>query len=456
MQGISGIKQSEKTDFSHIALVLLTAISALSIIFVGINGLLGSILGVLVILSIPLLFNKPSLFLFFALFIYPFTRFLPLDDKFIITGSLYVLSFPCAIWLMTKQFKSDAKDFGYLRFIFLYMVIIVLNFIRPDSSFTDLLKEGGRAFFAIFTIMATHNYIRENQDSIYKFIGYISYLFNTIAIIALLQYLTKIGGIVNEGIYRVRGTFFNFNDYGYAITIFLCLAFYVLLTSQKHRFYWILTIILNLIALVGTFSKTSILAAALIALTMSMFLPWKIKFRLFISLIVLGGGMFIFLSTSGIIGGLILRFSDTSSLEWRYQMWINLYNMILEGNILFGQGIEASRRYLQFLVPFGESYAPHNVYLETAFDYGIFGFIAFITIFLLVIKKGFELISDKLPSSSNSAVAGTAIIALVAVTLVQNFVSNAFYDRANNIFFWVIITILICCYKYYQPVKRVE
>ncbi|OGI04071.1 MAG: hypothetical protein A2104_00130 [Candidatus Melainabacteria bacterium GWF2_32_7] len=335
----------------------------------------------------------------------------------------------------------------------MYVAVILLNYFRPDTSVVELAKTFGLIFFAIFSILAVHNYIERDQENIHKLTRYLSYLFNAIAVIAIGQYATGIGGMVNEGFYRVRGTFYNFNEYGYALSLFVCFALYVLLTSKKHKFYWICTIILNIIALAATFSKTSIINTALIFMIMGLFLPWKRKIQLFVASSVMSTLLAVFLIYTGTLNALILRFMDTASLEWRFAMWRNLYNLILQGNILLGQGINASKHFLDNIVPLGESNAPHNVYLETAYNFGLIGLIPFIMIFIFLLFQGISIFMDKGIPENHNRIIGTSIIVITVITMIQNFVSNAYYDRAANVIFWVILTLLVCCYKRYKKEK---
>ncbi|MCK7516050.1 MAG: hypothetical protein MZV70_76815 [Desulfobacterales bacterium] len=105
--------------------------------------------------------------------------------------------------------------------------------------------------------------------------------------------------------------------------------------------------------------------------------------------------------------------------------------MIIQGNVLIGQGVNASKQFLEVLVPLGESFAPHNVYLEAAYNFGIIGLIAFLGIFLLILFKGISIFFDfSLPNNQNRLIGATLII-IALITIIQNFVSNAFYDRAG-------------------------
>jgi O-antigen ligase len=450
MENISGLNQVEKVKYSYIFIIGLMILAAFAVAILGIKGLILSILGLTGLILAPLLYNKPKLFLFFSLLVYPFTRFLPLNDKFIITGVLYTLSLPCVFWIIKKYFRKVSTHSFYLWAMVTYIAVILLNFIRPGTSMVELAKEFGTTFFGIFIILAIYNYVERSWENLHKLTKYLSYLFNIIALIAIGQYVTGIGGMVNEGFYRVRGTFYNFNDYAYVLSLFICFALYVLLSSNKHRFYWIMTIGINLVALSATISKTSMINVALIFLVMSMFLPWKRKIQLFASSVVIGSLLAYFLILSGTLNSLVLRFMDTSSFEWRLDMWRRLYNMILQGNTFLGQGINASKGFIALLVPAGESAAPHNVYLETTYDLGLIGLIPFILIFAFILIQGIAIFTDKETINNQNKIIGTSIIIIALITIIQNFVSNAFYDRAGNIIFWAILTLLVCWHKYYK------
>ncbi|MCK7516051.1 MAG: hypothetical protein MZV70_76820 [Desulfobacterales bacterium] len=67
------------------------------------------------------------------------------------------------------------------------------------------------------------------------------------------------------------------------VMLFRCLfvlPYMFLLNANKNKAYWIATIGLNLIALSGTFSKTSIANTAFVFIAMSLFLPLKRKVQL--------------------------------------------------------------------------------------------------------------------------------------------------------------------------------
>lgn len=454
MESVSSLSKIENARINYIFIAGLLLLAGLATAIFGVKGLLFSALAVMGLIVTPFLYDKPKIFLFFALFIYPFTRILPLDDKFIITGSLYIVSFPCTFWVLNKYFGDVSRKCHYLWMMAVYLIIILFNCLRPETGIIDLAKEFGRTFFAIFSILAVYNYIESRPDSLQRLSKYLSYLFNAIAVIAIMQYVTKVGGLMNEGFYRIRGTFFNFNEYAYAITLFICFALYILLTTEKQRLYWIASIGLNLIALMGTFSKTSIINTALIFLIMSMFLPWKRKVQLLTSSVVMGSLLMAFLFTTGTFGALVTRFSNSKSLGWRFQMWERLYNMILQGNIWIGQGVNASKNFLAVLMPRGESFAPHNVYLETTYNFGIIGLIPFVLIFIFILFKGLSVFFDKEITNHNSKIIGVSIIVITVITMIQNFVSNAFYDRAANVIFWVIITLFLCWYKHYKQEEQ--
>ncbi|MDD3149376.1 MAG: O-antigen ligase family protein [Candidatus Gastranaerophilales bacterium] len=441
MQSILTTNQTSKLFHSHIILTVFAMICLAAITIFGVKGLLLSLVVAVGSVIVPYLYNKPEYFLFFSLFIYPFTRLLPLDNKFILTGCLYTLAMPCAIWLFFKTFSSISKNLKFLVPMMLYSGLVLLSMFNVNSSMIEVLKEFGRTFYAIFIILALCNYLQENKHKIFDFCKYISYMLNTIALIAVFQYITKTGGFVVEGVFRARGTFFNFNEYGYIISIFIAFALFMLLQAKekKERIYWVGTIGLNLIALLATMSKTSLVNTALVFGIIAFALPWKRKIQFIGISAILAPILLLYFRHTGMLNTIIQRFSDNTSLFWRFEIWGMLQNMISQGNFLLGEGANASREFLQLVVPLGESFAPHNIYLETIYNYGIISFIPFILVFLLVFLKGIQILKSDLPNK----IAGISIIAVITVTLIQNFVSNAFYDRSVNVIFWGILALLI-------------
>jgi len=304
----------------------------------------------------------------------------------------------------------------------------------------------------IFTILFMYNYFENSLEKLHKISRYISYTMNIIALIAIGQYFTGIGGLSIEGFYRIRGTFENFNEYGWVLTLFICFALYLFIITEdsKAKFYWGATVGLNIFTLLGTYSKTSILNAAVIFIIMSLFLPGKTRLQIFAGIAGICSMLGAYLVMSGKLAQLMLRFSDTHSLQWRYQMWNTLWRMIIHGNIWFGQGVNASRDFLEKVIPAGTSNAPHNVYLETFYNFGLAGLIPFILIFLFLLYKGQSIFFDKnLPNNQNRII-GVTLLIIIIITCIQNYVSNAFYDRSGNIIFCMITTLLICWYYHYK------
>jgi len=446
------LDQSKWLNTSYFVVTSIIIASAMMIAMFGFTGLLICALGALGLILIPYIYNKPYLFLIFTLFIYPFTRIFSLQDKFVITGALYTLSIPCALWVAKKHFFKVSKNSYYIWGLVLYTIIMALNFLRPGSGIIEVAKDFGRTFYAIFMILSIYDFIGNNKNNLIKISYWMGIMLNAVAFVAFIQYITRKGGFVVEGIFRSRGIFFNFNEYGYIISIFIAFALYFLLTakSKRARIFWSTSICLNLIALVTTMSKTSMLNTALVFLVLSIFLPWKRRLQLFATASVIGGVITAYLVTSGTLEVIIQRFTNTRSLDWRYQMWRTLESMIVQGNYLIGEGANASRKFLSLVVPMGESYAPHNIYLETTYNYGLVATIPFVLIFLLLIYQGFRILLDSTITSNHNKIIGASIIVVTLITMIQNFVSNAFYDRAVNVIFWVIISIFICWYNIYK------
>lgn len=440
---------NEKTRLRYFLVAGYAILSFLALALLGVKGLIVSIAGLTGLIVTPFIYDKPNWILFAALFLYPLTRLLSVDDKIIITGGLYLVAFPSTIWLLSKYLKNVAKISPQVWALIAYSIIVLLNVFRPDQALMDVVKEFGRSYFALFIIFSIYHYVKSNAENLDKISKYLSYLFNFIALTGIWQFITKQGGFTIEGVYRIRGTFFNFNDYGYALSIFIAFALFMYLftVKPKEKTYWIFTVGLNLIVLMATFSKTSYLNVGLAFLFMSLFLNWRTRLQIFAGSLILGVILMAFLTFSGAMENILLRFSDNSSLNWRFEMWRNLYNLIQQGNIYIGNGAEAARNYLMLIMPAENSYAPHNVYLETWYNFGLVGLVVFAFTLLLTAFKGLWILLSKHASAIQNRLIGTAICLVVAITLIQSSVGNAFYDRSCNIFFWAIITILVCWYN---------
>lgn len=414
--------------------MLVPILAVLSIKFMGGWGLIASILAVIGVILCMYVYDKPFIFLFISLFIFPLTRTLPESTKTLTTMMLYLSSVPCFLYLFEKYRKDIVSKIGiFMPFIAICGCIWLVLGLRGET--TEAVKEFFRWYYALFTVLAVID-CSKNIMPAEKLMKYFSYIMNFMAVIAFGQFVTKQGSWVVEGIYRVRGTFFNFNEYAYVISIFIPIAAFMFF-KDKAKLYWIFTMIINVFALLLTFSKTSIILTVVIMLVMSLFLPLRRQVQIWVLIGFSVIATALFLTFTGTIGILEERFVSSRSMEWRLEMWQNMNRLIEQGNLIIGNGANAARNYLQYIVGYGESFAPHNVYLETLYNYGLLGLISFILIFIAAFFKGVKKFKE-------NRLAASVILALVCVTLVQNYVSNAFYDRAVSIIFWAMFSAALC------------
>ena len=129
---------------------------------------------------------------------------------------------------------------------------------------------------------------------------------------------------------------------------------------------------------------------ALVFLIMSIFLSLKRKLQLLATAAITGIIALTFAVTTGTLSSIAQRFVSSKSLDWRFGMWRTLYHLILQRNYIIGEGANASRIFLQHIMG-AESYAPHNVYLETTYNYGIIGLIPLLLIFAFLLIQGISI-----------------------------------------------------------------
>lgn len=420
------------------------------VIAMGTKGIYLALAGIIGLIICPFIYNKSNFFLLFALLVYPFTGFLTLENKFASTGIFYIIAFPSAIWLINKYFNKISRENKYLWAMAIYLTIVLLNLLRPEREIIEFVKDFGQIFYAIFTVLATYHFIKSDSENHAKLNKYLGYLMNTVAFISLGQFITKIGGITIEGYYRVRGIFTNPNEYAFILSVFICFAFFMYLNndSKKHKAYWLTAIGLNLIALILTFSKTSIINTVVGLSFLGMFLPAKRKFQMLIGFVCTSSVLLTFMSFSNILPSLTARFTDMRSFEFRQMIYRYLTGSIEQGEIFFGHGIDASRNLLEKLMHFGVTNAPHDVFLEKLYNFGLAGIIPFALIFILLIFKGIEIFRQNASSSIKNKIAGAAIISIGFIAIIQNCVSNAFYSRPGSFIFWAMVTTIIYFSEY--------
>lgn len=333
----------------------------------------------------PLTVGRYKLFMFLWLTVIPFLDPLMIfyvcginPLTYLVTG----LTFPFAILLIYKEFGNVIKIFPFVSYIFVYIIILLLNIFRPSTDIFGLFNEFKFHFIEIFVIFCTIFYLKTHKaETLFKYMG-ITATIN--AVVAIFQRVTGIrfniltGEDFNllEGFLRPRGLTMHANSLALLMNIYLPIGVYLFLNAKniKEKILYGSSIILCTLALLFTLTKNAYFILALSLAILFYYLPFKNKLKIFFAFIIF---FVLFLLLNNILDlkifeSITSRISNNASFEWRLKVWNLLINNINFFTVLWGNGINSSREYLFSLNPTGVN-IPHNTYLQTLYDFGIWG-----------------------------------------------------------------------------------
>jgi len=268
-----------------------------------------------------------------------------------------------------------------------------------------------------------------------------------IAVYGIYGYFTKQNGVPDtqiSSLFRISSIFAQTpTAFATFLSIAIPLAFYRAITMQgfKRVLGWGL-LILFLMALVLTFTRGTYISVAVSILILILFLPSrKLKVGMLAGIVALGV-IVAFVASIGNIP-IFSRFlnQDISSLNGRTYLW----NAILDHfdpTRLLGKGLNASDVLLTNLhVGTGSGVigtAPHNLFLGTLYDHGIFGFILLTLVFLVLT---FNLISGIRKTTGEQRILFAVALAVSVSMLIQDLEASEIWNQSVGIYFWIVMTL---------------
>jgi O-antigen ligase len=409
------------------------------LIFAGVVGILISFL------LTPLLYKKHQFFLILWLLIVPFfDNFTPLliKNTSIITYIATFLSIPSAFVLFHNKFGEIKKNLPFIKYIALFFLLVFLNFFRPDTP-SNAINEVVRNIVIIFLIFTVYFYSKSFNFSdlaMKKMFNWINIFCVSNSLFAIFQRITGIGMKIIEGIPRSQGFLGHPNVTGFVVNIFFPVSVYMFLNakSKREKIQWGVSILVNLLALLLTFTKICYLSLFMTLAVLFLYLSPKIKWRIFFSLTVISGLLLLvnWLVGLNMLESVIERINNTSSYSWRLKIWNYLSSEINISNILQGHGINSV---VTFLVQLDRAPHAHNMYLQLMYEYGMTGIIfilAFISPALAFFKK------LKTEEMTKPLVIFPLII--IAIVFINMYSDNSVMLRTPMFYFWTIITLFYC------------
>jgi len=411
---------------------------------IGLFGLFAFIAALLSIIISPLLHGRDKFFLYSWLICIPlfdFLRFLSVGGATVISFAFMIISMPYAIILVFNRYSEVSKKFPFIHFLMLFQIALTLSFIFNMTSIFDV-REVFKYFIQIFIIFLTFSVLEKEPEEDKNIFKWINLFIVLNSLVGIVQKLTGIGLIYADGVYRITGLIGSTNGLGFLINIHLILTFYMFINakSKKEKELIILSILISVLALILTLSKTSYLIFIVTLFGLFLMLPSKAQIKLFVSslfatiiLIIIN-----YAFNLNFIESIIHRFNDNNSFEWRVKIWNYLLYKINSLTFFIGNGFNSSTNYLLNINP-GDSPYAHNLYLELFYEYGVWGLFYCFSYILI----GFNILIKALKTSFKDTTLGFILLIILSV-IIDMYSSNSMTLRTPLIVLWtMIITFLV-------------
>lgn len=438
MEYLLQIEQKKKFWIIPIAVSGLLLFIFFSNAFAGIYGLGGSIGIILCLLFTPFFIGRYKLFLLLWVFLIPFfdnIKPLLIGSTSIITYGITGITIPVAFFMIYKEFHKIQKEFPIIIFPIAFFLLMLINFFRSPLTL-NMIGDILGFYVQIFVIVCTCIYLRKySPERIFKFFA----IFVIICcVLAIFQRITGIGTVFLDGAKRVQGLLGHPNAFAFLINLYFPVGIYKYICSDaiKEKRFWLISLIISFLGLVLSLSKTSFLLFAIMLFIMFLFLPLKHKSKIIFAS-VMGSILLIavaFLFNINILNEIIMRFSNTSSWEWRLRIWGYMVHGFDLTSIFIGNGIGTAKFYLMG-IDAGLQTIPHNIYLQMLFEYGILGSLYYIPFYVLAYIFLKSSLNKKIPNRI-SYIYPFIICVQIAIDLSA---SNSALLRTTMYWAWVVL-----------------
>ena len=413
------------------------------------------------------------IFLIFIRLIFPFQILalgihLPLGipnltiERFIILVSLLmILSFS-----KYRNFRFSGLQSKKILFTFLTYLFVCSIFSGTPSYFLlDYFNTWLVSIIILFLIYYGFN----SQDQLNLLIKSLYIISIILVVFGLIEYASKVnifyripnfsgiefstvyhgaesalqGQLMREKIFfRITGPYFDWSTYGTILALFLPLSIYYY--KNNHRKINLFWIILFVIAIILTFTRSAILSAS-IGIIIFMYLSTEKKLKLIIlpSILILTFNIFseFFLKTTFAQE----RLMDVGTIEIRYQIWemtLSIFESIesfIFGNLLINPGVSSS---LLFGKLYGTDYVysgSHQFYLSFIFKYGMISFVLYLLIIMNILKIFYKNIQTS--RRKNIDFQHNILIFCFTSIIIYHIAILFFYNVKLNFVLWIIIAV---------------
>ncbi len=254
------------------------------------------------------------------------------------------------------------------------------------------------------------------------------------AVFGIAQHVLRFSGYQDNANYRVPGIFDWSNTFAYYLGIMIILTIYrAYLTQTNWRIWWTITLVVEVIALFYTYSRSSQATVLLAVVAMLSIIDWRT--RILGIAVGVAGVAAVFIGP--FIGfNLLNRFTsgDSTSLDGRTNYWQILLAHSSVTNLL-GNGFGAADKVIAQATG-GFVNSPHNSYLQVMFDTGIIGMIFFV---LTIFAPCVMLIWPSEESKEYRAVRALGFGVLVFGAIVT--FANQYMLYVISTSFWIVVSL---------------
>jgi O-antigen ligase len=260
-----------------------------------------------------------------------------------------------------------------------------------------------------------------------------------VAVYGIYGYITKQYGTFDTetSLFRSYSIFSAAPAPALFLSIIIPITIYRATTLQGlKRFGLIILILIFLVGIGVTFTRSAFISVPLSVLIMVFLLPSrKLKVGIFSSTLALIGIIFVTVSNIPIFSRFFNQ--DFSTFNGRTYLWQALLSHF-DPTKLLGNGHGASDALLMNLGLGNISSSPSNLFLGTLYDHGIIGLIILLLIFITL---AISLIKGILNTTGERRTLFTVALATFINMFLQSFDANDLWAQTIGLYFWVIMAL---------------
>lgn len=354
----------------------------------------------------------------------------PLGIGGVINGMVIVLAM-----MLVFEKPTLVPRRGYLAWMPFLLVTLLGVFMSPEKGDAARLFLTQVSYFAMF--VGGYFCVRSRED--FRFCLKLVLWSSAIPVLYSFYILAYIKLAVG-GEFRMRGTFGHPNVMAFYLTVIIGVAFYLLKTlpaktPTRVRVFMTVYLIVLLGMLLLTKTRSAWTAAALAFGLYALIFErrYLIYMGLLGALALMIPGVGDRLTELG-EGNKVTIYANLNSFAWRVYLWETAIAWMQPVSFVIGNGLQSFTKYSIVFFPFAgkTNYGAHSVYVQLLFELGVIGLAAFSWL-------GYSLFRQLAPVLKVDKLAGYTLIVMVINLLVCSISDNMFYYLSYNWYLWFAV-----------------